>query len=138
MRGKPANGRFSLFYYRGNELLAVNCINQPLIFWRGSPLAERTHSAAPDEAATPASTSPGRYLGPPPLEFDIPWRTKFEKQQLALAWDSSNETLPAAIDQPRQHSRSLPHLVMGRLFSVAARTAFELAVNSLAAKYSVY
>jgi 3-phenylpropionate/trans-cinnamate dioxygenase ferredoxin reductase component len=86
MRGKPADGRFSLFYYRGNDLLAVNCINQPLIFGAVRRLLNERIPLHPDEAADTGFDLTRPLPRTTTLEFDIPWRTKFEKQQLALAW----------------------------------------------------
>jgi 3-phenylpropionate/trans-cinnamate dioxygenase ferredoxin reductase subunit len=86
MRGKPTDGRFSLFYYRGNDLLAVNCINQPLIFGAVRRLLNERIPLHPDQAADTTfdlTRLPRRAAS---LDFDIPWPTKFEKQQAALAW----------------------------------------------------
>jgi 3-phenylpropionate/trans-cinnamate dioxygenase ferredoxin reductase subunit len=86
LRGKPAVGRFSLFYFHGENLLAVNCINQPLIFGAVRRLLNERIPLHPDEAA---NTDFDLTRLPPrtaTLDFDVPWPTKYEKQQAALAW----------------------------------------------------
>jgi 3-phenylpropionate/trans-cinnamate dioxygenase ferredoxin reductase subunit len=86
LRGNPADGRFSLFYYRGDDMLAVNCVNQPLIFGAVRRLLNERIPLHPDQAA---KTCFDLTRLPPPtasLNFDIPWPTKFEKQKAALAW----------------------------------------------------
>jgi 3-phenylpropionate/trans-cinnamate dioxygenase ferredoxin reductase component len=86
LRGRPAEGRFSLFYYRGDDLLAVNCINQPLIFGAVRRLLNERIPLHPDEAADTGFDLTRPLPRTTTLAFDIPWRTKFEKQQPALAW----------------------------------------------------
>lgn len=86
LRGSPASRRFSLFYFRGRELLAVNCINQPHVFGATRRILNARLPVSPEDAADPtfdlASVPPRTTT----LEFDIPWPTRFEKAQAALAW----------------------------------------------------
>jgi 3-phenylpropionate/trans-cinnamate dioxygenase ferredoxin reductase component len=86
LRGHPSDGRFSLFYYRGDDLLAVNCMNQPLIFGAVRRLLNERIPLDPDEAADPVFDITRLLPSTVTLEFDIPWPTRFEKQQAALAW----------------------------------------------------
>jgi 3-phenylpropionate/trans-cinnamate dioxygenase ferredoxin reductase subunit len=86
LRGKLADGRFSLFYYCGDSLLAVSCINQPLVF---GAVRRILNERIPLHAGQAADTTfdltqlPSRNTT---LDFDIPWPTKFEKRHVALAW----------------------------------------------------
>ena len=75
-------GAWGLYY----DMLAVNCINQPLIFGAARRLLNERIPLRPVEAADPGFDI--TRLPPPTASFafDIPWPTKFEKQQAALAW----------------------------------------------------
>ena len=67
-------------------MLAVNCINQPLIFGAARRIL---NERIPLRAVEAADQSFDLTRMPPPtasLDFDIPWPTRFEKQQTALAW----------------------------------------------------
>ncbi len=86
MRGSRSAGAFSLFYYLGDRLLAVNCINQPLIFGAVRRILNGRLTLPPELAADPRfdlSQLPPRTTN---LEFDVPWPTKFEKQDGVIAW----------------------------------------------------
>jgi 3-phenylpropionate/trans-cinnamate dioxygenase ferredoxin reductase subunit len=86
LRGNPTDRRFSLFYYRGEEMLAVNCINQPLIF---GAVRRLLNQQIPLQAEEAADTNFDLTHIPPPtasFEFDVPWPTRLEKQQAALSW----------------------------------------------------
>lgn len=86
LRGRPADGRFSLFHYRGEELLAVNCINQPLIFGAIRRLLNERIPLGCDQAADTGFDLTRLSARTTSFEFDIPWPTRHEKQQTALAW----------------------------------------------------
>ncbi|WP_313802525.1 FAD-dependent oxidoreductase [Sphingobium sp.] len=86
LRGKPADGRFSLFYYRGEDLLAVNCINQPLVFGAVRRILNERIPLHPDEAADPGFDLTRLPLPTATLDFDIPWPSKFEKEQTLVEW----------------------------------------------------
>jgi len=86
LRGSPASCRFSLFYFRGRQMLAVNCINQPHVFGATRRILNAQLPVSPEEAADPVfdlTSVPPRTTT---LEFDVPWPTRFEKAQAALAW----------------------------------------------------
>lgn len=86
MRGTPASGRFSLFYYRGDQLLAVNTVNQPAVFASVRRLLNEQIALPPglaaDENFPINSLLPRRAR----LVFDIPWPTKLEKAKGARVW----------------------------------------------------
>jgi 3-phenylpropionate/trans-cinnamate dioxygenase ferredoxin reductase subunit len=86
MRGKPADGRFSLFYYREDEMLAVNCINQPMIFGAVRRLLNERIPLHADHAADTNFDLAQILPRTASFDFDIPWPTKLEKRQAALAW----------------------------------------------------
>ena len=86
LRGNVGASSFSLFYYSGDELLAVNCINQPLIFGAVRRLLNERIPLTADEAADPHFDISRLLPRRARLDFDIPWPTRFEKQQAALTW----------------------------------------------------
>lgn len=51
IRGAPESGKFSIFYYQGSRLLAVDSINRPLDHILGRKLVEAGASLTPDQAA---------------------------------------------------------------------------------------
>lgn len=85
LRGSVATAQFSIFYYRGDDLLAVNCINQPLVFGAGRRALNERLPLPAEQAADPsfdiARLPPRRAR----LDFDIPWPSKSERRP-ALAW----------------------------------------------------
>ena len=86
MRGEIATGRFSLFYYAGDRLLAVNCINQPHIFGAVRRLLNERIPLTPEQAQDAAFDITRLPPGTATLDFDIPWPSKYDKQRKAMAW----------------------------------------------------
>jgi 3-phenylpropionate/trans-cinnamate dioxygenase ferredoxin reductase subunit len=86
LRGDPRDARFSLFYYQGEKLLAVNSINQPLIFGAVRRLLNEGIPLRPEEAADVGFDL--TRLPPPSakLDFDIAWPIKPVRRQAVLEW----------------------------------------------------
>lgn len=54
LRGSPAEGRFSAFYFRGGSLVAIDSVNQPQDHMLGRKLLDRKAPVTPDQAADTA------------------------------------------------------------------------------------
>jgi len=85
-RGDAGAGRFSLFYFRAGELLAVNCINQPLVFGAVRRLLNERIALAPAEAADAGFDLSRRLPSKARLDFDVPWPARSARRQAAIAW----------------------------------------------------
>ena len=89
LRGTPASGRFSLFYYRGDDLLALNSINEPLVF---GAVRRILNQRIPLRAEMAADTGfdlarlPARKVN---LNFDEPWPDKAATRGMAVSWGFS-------------------------------------------------
>jgi 3-phenylpropionate/trans-cinnamate dioxygenase ferredoxin reductase subunit len=86
MRGRPEGGRFSVFFYRGGDLLAVNTVNQPAIF---GAVRRLLNSGTPLDANDAADLNfDVEQLAPrrAKLDFERPWPNKSESTGIALDW----------------------------------------------------
>lgn len=54
LRGDPASGRFALYYFAGNELLAVDAVNSPKDFMTGKKWLTERRSPDPERLGDPA------------------------------------------------------------------------------------
>ncbi|MBM7515606.1 NAD(P)/FAD-dependent oxidoreductase [Nocardioides nitrophenolicus] len=54
VRGDPAKGRHAVLYYRGDAIIAADCVNAPLDFMAVKAAIASGASIPPDEAADPA------------------------------------------------------------------------------------
>ncbi|MET0985646.1 MAG: FAD-dependent oxidoreductase [Steroidobacteraceae bacterium] len=86
LRGDPARSSFSIFYYRDDTLLAASTINQPLVFGAVRRALNHRVALSPQDAADPRFDLAAFAKNPPQLNFDVPWPTRYEQQQRALAW----------------------------------------------------
>lgn len=79
VRGDIGSGRFSLFYFAGGQLLAVNCINQPKIFGAVRRILNEHIPLSPEQAGDPQFDL--AKLPPPTatLDFDVPWPEKHSR-----------------------------------------------------------
>ncbi|EHJ59234.1 NAD(P)/FAD-dependent oxidoreductase [Novosphingobium pentaromativorans] len=86
LRGERSAGRFSLFYYRDDTLLAVNCINQPQVFAATRKLLNQRTALHPDQAADTAFDLASLTASGVNLNFDVPWPPVSKRRQAVLEW----------------------------------------------------
>lgn len=86
LRGDTGKGKFSLFYYRGDDLLAVNCINQPKIFGAVRRILNERLPLTQGQAADPGFDIVGLPPSTATLDFDLPWPTKYDKADAVVDW----------------------------------------------------
>ncbi len=86
LRGDRTAGRFSLFYYREDRLLAVNCINQPQVFAATRKLLNQRIALLPDQAADPGLDLATLTASTTNLNFDVPWPSISKRRQAVLNW----------------------------------------------------
>jgi 3-phenylpropionate/trans-cinnamate dioxygenase ferredoxin reductase subunit len=86
LRGDPARGSFAIFYYRDDALLAASTINLPMAFGAVRRALNHGIPLTPEQATDPKFDLASFAKRRARLSFDVPWPTRFEKQQRSLAW----------------------------------------------------
>lgn len=93
LRGNVNTARFSLFYYCGEGLLAVNCINQPLVFGAVRRLLNESIPLKAEDAGNPCFDITRLVPRNTHMDFDVPWSTKTETKNWLCPEDTNDEFL---------------------------------------------
>lgn len=85
VRGSIASGQFSVFQFRGGQLIAATMVNQPLVFGATRRILNERIPLTPDETADSCFDLQSLPKKRARLDFDVPWPTRFEKAR-AKSW----------------------------------------------------